>query len=52
MKERGMKLHASGTQSDEAQAAWEKFTQQGKVAKGKHGRRYLEKKDEAIRIFR
>jgi len=40
MKERGMKLHASGTQSDEAQAAWEKFTQQGKIGKTKSGRKY------------
>jgi len=40
MKEKGLRLYASGTQTDSAQAAWEKFEKEGRVATdGK--RRYL-----------
>lgn len=40
MKERGMRLYASGIQSSEAQAVWRKLIDQGKVGIGKRGRRY------------
>jgi hypothetical protein len=41
MKERGMKMYASGLQSSDAKAAWEKMEKIFKVGKEK-GRRFLE----------
>lgn len=42
MKQKGMKLYASGLQSDEAKASWDKLKQKYNVTKAKRGRKYLE----------
>lgn len=41
MKEKGMVLHASGTQSDEAKATWDAMGSKLDVQKTKHKRRFL-----------